>query len=35
MAFEHDIAHITAKIDIELPNGKKSIGNRIFLSRSI
>jgi hypothetical protein len=30
MAFEHDIAHITAKIDVELPNGKKSIGTGFF-----
>ena len=30
MALEHDIAYITAKIDIELPNGKKSIGTGFF-----
>ena len=30
MAFQDDIPHITAKIDIELPNGKNSIGTGFF-----
>lgn len=30
MAFEHQIAYITAKIDVELPGGAKSIGTGFF-----
>ena len=30
MAFEHEMAYITAKIDVELPNGTKSIGTGFF-----
>jgi len=30
MAFEHYIAYITAKIDVELPDGAKSIGTGFF-----
>lgn len=35
MAFEHHIAYITAKIDIELPNGKTSIGTGFFYHVSL
>lgn len=35
MAFEHYIAYITAKIDVELPDGDKSIGTGFFYHVSL
>ena len=34
-AFEHQIAYITAKIDIELPNSSRTIGTGFFYSASL
>ena len=35
MAFEHEVAYLTAKIEVEPPNAPKSIGTGFFYRASL